>query len=228
LDLRKIGGIIVFLGIVLIVIFIVEIGVVPVEIVGGIIIGFLTAQIVPAWKYFFGNNKEKTTRNIPMPWEKAEFKAEIVNKKEYYIRGQDVVIFRSKYKGKLKNGYFVNEIFVPEVIAEPSQQYKYFFRPTTPNVGKDFKSVKSDCLETIDNSSNGMGNLNGNKYYDWKEWEWVIPSDVPLGTYTVKMMVFDGGKDNLPLETREDKFEVLRPSSENTLNIWDNVNAENI
>lgn len=172
------------------------------------IIGVLIGKSDIIYKHFFGKNQEKFEKVIPNPLKKSvpEFNAEIVGKKSIYIRGTNSIVFRSKYKGKLKNGYFVNEISVPNV--SPQHQYMYLFTPETQNVSEDLKSVKSYCSNTIDNSSNNIGKLNGYNDIDWTSWEWKIPNDSTLGKHSIKMMVFNGGKGEQPLQTIEEEITI--------------------
>ena len=213
-----------FLSVISIIVILIILGIVKMEVVGGIIIGILSAQVFPAYKYFFRNDKEESPKNISMPYKKPEFSAEIVNKKKYYIRGIDTINFRSAYKGKLQNGYFANELsFQIKFKVEPKDIFKFVFKPNIPNVSADGLSVKSFCLETIDNTNDRIGNLNGNRHYKWKQWKWEIPNDAPLGEYKVKMMVFNGGKDNPPLQVIEDEINISQPPA-----VWDDVNFENL
>jgi hypothetical protein len=198
----------------LIILLLVLFQVLKLDIVLPIVVGALIGAIGPMWFFILSTNKNtsksRETKLLKIRKKEGKFEAEIVNKKSYYYRGLDVVRFRSKYEGKLRNGYFVNEIFVPEV--DPKYQSHYLFSFSTPDVSNDRRSAKSYCSETIDNTSRNEGNLNNYVESGWVSWEWRIPSDAPLNTYRVKMMVFNDGKEDV-LKTKEDTFEVLNPSS---------------
>ena len=91
-------------------------------------------------------------------------------------------------------------------------QYPSLFVPETPFVSTDLEKTMSYCSETINNPNNRMGNINGNKDTGWIAWEWSIPDNAPLGKYSVKMMIFNGGEEKPLMSPIEDEFEVVSPS----------------
>jgi len=187
-------------------------GIVKWEVVYPLIIGVLIGSVLPAWTFLINSNTQlikPSGHNFRLKKKPSNFQSEIVDKK-YYYRGIDGVTFRSKFDGTLKNGYFVNEIFVPRV--ESQYQHIYNFPPFTPHVSEDLGSVKSYCLNTIGNPITRVGNLNGYTETGWKSWTWEIPQDVPLGDYQVKMMLISDGKE-LSEFTLEDRFTVLNPQA---------------
>ncbi|MDN5868943.1 MAG: hypothetical protein L0H55_16280 [Candidatus Nitrosocosmicus sp.] len=178
------------------------------EIIGAFIIGFIIGKADVIWKYFFTSSPNKTEKIISLRKQKPEFTAEIIDKKEKYRRGQDIIKFRSRYKGKIDNGYFANEIRIKDTSIDA---LGYRFEDTTPNVNKDRTAITSFCPETIDNTSNYYGNLNGNINTDWKSWDWMIPQNTPLGKYIIKMMVLNVGELDNPIEKLEDEIEITMP-----------------
>jgi hypothetical protein len=115
-------------------------------------------------------DEETSIKKIfPRYFRKPIFKAEIVNPKTY-IRGRDSITFRSRYTGKIKNGYFMNEIFVP--LREPKYQHLYTFTNLTPNICNNGLSAKSYCVSTISNTADKSGNLNNWIKTNWICWEW--------------------------------------------------------
>jgi hypothetical protein len=166
LKLRNIKGIIVFVIIVVVIVIFLQWGGVKLEIIGALIIGILIGRAEAIVKYFFGKSEVKSEEVITIREPKIEFEAEIVDKQPMYRRGQDVIIFRSKYKGKIKKGYFVNEICIKDTSID---RIGYRFYLTERNVKKDVTSVKSYCHDTIDNTTNYIGDLDDNISIDWKE-----------------------------------------------------------
>ena len=208
---RIIIGIIITAIVVLVVSSLLQWNLVNLETVLPIVITVLLTSVGTMWFVILksdNNNLKHREFKFPKIRKKEIFEAEVVNKKIYY-RGVDSVIFRSKLEGRLKNGYFVNEIFVPKV--DPQYQSNYLFSFSTPNVSDDRKSAKSYCLETIDNTSKNEGNLNNYVESGWISWEWPIPPDAPLNTYTVKMMVYNDGKEDIS-KTKIDTFDVWNPN----------------
>lgn len=185
----------------IIIVIVKEVFDVHMEFLGGLIIGLLSGQIIPAWKYVF--EKNQVNPNIIPYSQRKNFKAGIYQNDNRYSRGSVNIIFKSKYTGGLKNGYFVNEIIFPE------NNGINVFSSTLPYISKDFSSAKSYCFDTIELPSSKSGQLNG-----WKEfsftWAWNIPSqdNMPIGEYKVKCMVFNENKE-LPKKTTEDSFEVI-------------------
>jgi hypothetical protein len=153
------------------------------------------------------NSESHFKRIFPRWFRKPDFKAEI-SKKKLYVKGQDIVTFQSRFIGKLKKGYFVNEISVPE------PQDVNLFVPETLHVSADRKKVMSYCTETINNPNqnieNNIGNINGYRDSGFLSWQWHIPDNVYLGKYTVKMMVFNE-KSKTPIDSKEDEFEIVNP-----------------
>ena len=194
LRLRGLGVIIFTILVVVAIVFIIQVLDVKLEFVGGIIIGILAAQVLPAWKYL---TDKKVVNPRIMPYtSKQTFKAGIIHNKGNYIRGSVDINFKTEYTGKLNNGYFVNEI---------TSDNK--FPVTLPHVSDDFSNIKSYCLDTIDILNSKNGNLNG-----WREFSytWTLDSqsELPVGKYKVKCMVFNE-KGEKPLFIKEDSFEVF-------------------
>jgi hypothetical protein len=132
------------------------------------------------------------------------FLAEIRAKKEAYDRG-DKIVFRSKYKGNVvKNAFFANYITAPNGTL---------FNYTTPNVEKDFQSVRTWPKKTLDEWSD-KGKLNGYVNTDWVEWSWDIPTNAPIGQYKVLMAIWNTFKNDnkLPFITTGTKIFVTDPS----------------
>jgi hypothetical protein len=209
LIVRKIKGLIIYAIIFSIILILLALGVVDIQIVVALLIGALIAKADIVWKYFFNHTSEQTEKIISSPWKKPEFKAEIVNKQNYYRRGQDSIHFRSKYKGKIKNGYFLNEI---EIEDKSIDNFGYRFNLTTNNVNPEGTSVRSYCPETIGNINNPIGNLDGNIDTNWKYWNWDIPHDAPVTKYIIKMMVLNEGNNEQPLQMIEDNIEIIMPT----------------
>jgi len=183
-------------------------GLIELKTVAALLLGVLIAKADVIWKYFIIHNSGQTERIITSPWKKPEFSAEIVNKRNYYRRGQDFIQFRSQYKGKIKNGYFLNEI---EIEDKSIDRFGYRFNLTTPYVNPEGTSVQSYCPETITNTTNLIGNLNGNIDTNWKYWTWNIPRDAPVTKYIIRMMVFSAGKIASPLQILQEKIEIIMP-----------------
>ncbi len=177
------------------------------DILIGLIIGVIAARADSIWKYFFDKSQVKNEKIISLSKQKPEFKVEIVNKQNFYKRGE-FIQFRSKFKGKIKNGYFVNEIGIKDTSIN---KLGYRFELSTPNVNNDGTAITSFCRETIENPSNYSGNLNGNISTEWKTWEWTILPKTPTGKYIIKMMVLNDGKDEMPLQTIIDEIEIIMP-----------------
>lgn len=152
-------------------------------------------------------------RIFPIWFRKPKFKAEITNEQRTFVRETMILTFQSEYYGKLKNGYFMNEILLPE-----NNRINMFSR-TIPNLSPDGQSVMSFCNETIEDSKSRKGLLNG-----WRKsvytWNWNIPNqnDMPLGNYRVRMMVFNEGNVE-PLRTIEDTFEVINQPNDSRVTI---------
>lgn len=101
-------GILIFIIIAAIFVFLYSLGIVKLEVIAALIMGILIGKVDTIGKYIFSKNKGKSERIITSPLQKDEFNAEIVHHKRYYYRGQDRISFKSRYRGKLRNGYFVN------------------------------------------------------------------------------------------------------------------------
>lgn len=144
---------------------------------------FITKRIFPSLK-------------IPIFIEK------IIDNKGKYVRGTVNIIIYSEYIGKLKNGYFVNEISLPE------NNKINTFSETIPYMSQDGHRVTVYCDKTISNIETKKGISKGSKKSSCT-WTWNIQyqNDLPLGKYTVKMMVFNEG-DEIPGQTIEDSFVV--------------------
>ncbi len=180
----------------------------------------ITAMLGMAGYLFRQNthrNEESPKKRVFPSFKKPEFKAKRVNGQQRYIRGSVNIVFHSEYIGKLKNGYFVNEIIFPE------NKRMNTFTHTINYKGEDALSAKSYCLESIPEPSSKKGVLNGWKKFSYT-WNWDIPfqGDMPLGDYKIKMMVFNEGEEN-PLQTLDDGFEVLNTPD---ISPYHNVNAK--
>lgn len=105
-------GLIFFVIIVIAIIVVKKVLDVKLDFIGGVIIGLLSGQLLPAWKYFF--NTERKNPPITPYSQKTKFYAGLVHNQGRYIQGLVDITFKSEYIGKLKNGYFVNEISFPE------------------------------------------------------------------------------------------------------------------
>jgi hypothetical protein len=153
-----------------------------------------------------------TVRMMPQMTTETSFEAQIIRRKQRYTRGKDVVSFRSRFTGRLTNGFFANQIFTPEVV-DGTRVYRDYFEDTTPNISEDKRSVISYCPDTIPYWE-AEGNLNSDVDTDWKEWRWEIPEYSPLGNYKIKMMVWNTFTGNVkePYRTIEDTFEVIDPN----------------
>jgi hypothetical protein len=122
----------------------------------------------------------------------AQFEAEIVDKKQAYVRGKDNVLFASKFRGTLTGGCFANRIIIPEIPSEVRHMDNYLFPRNTTNLSHDRRSVLSECTETIHHwSDKTKGQLNGDIDTTWISWNWQIPEFAPLGDYKVEMNVWD-------------------------------------
>jgi hypothetical protein len=157
LRLRRLKGAIIyaFIGIIIIVIFLE--GWIKSDVLAGIIIGFLMGKADTIWKYDFSNKEgiEKIIQN-PLKGNESQFKAQIVSNKYYYSRGENIQ-FESKYKGKLKRGYFANELFP---IARK-------FHLNTHFINEDGSSVMSYCFDTVENLEKKIGKIDGVVDRDW-------------------------------------------------------------
>jgi hypothetical protein len=126
-----------------------------------------------------------------------------MNEQKTFIRGKLRLTFRSEYSGKLKNGYFMNEVLLPE------NDRMNAFSETIPHLSPDGQRVLSFCNETNKDIENRKGLLSG-----WSKsvfiWNWRIPDQngMPLGNYRVRMMIFNED-DAEPLQTIEDTFTVI-------------------
>jgi hypothetical protein len=162
------------------------------------------------------NTNIQVTTQIPQtvePFKEPSFEAQIIRKKQRYIRGKDVVSFRSRFKGHLTKGFFANQIFTPKVVDGTTIHVNYF-DATTPNLSIDKTNVISYCPDTIEYWE-AEGKLDGYVDISWKEWNWEIPEFAPLGEYKVRMMVWNNFPDNKkePFRTIEDTFEVIDPDN---------------
>jgi hypothetical protein len=171
--------------------------------------------------------KQETFQYLQEP----SFEAQIIKRKQRYIRGKGIVSFRSRFKGKLTNGFFANQIFTPEVVNGTTVHVDYF-DATTPNVAPDKRSAISPCTDTLEYWE-AEGKLHGDVDTDWKEWSWEIPEYAPLGRYRVKMMVWNTFTGNVkePYRTIEDTFEVIEPDDSHyrrfdSINIGDRPSVE--
>jgi hypothetical protein len=100
------------------------------------------------------------------------FFAEIVDKKAEYKKGENL-LFKTRYRGKLTNGFFSNQIFPPDGqrFSDGSNRVSYW---------------APDTLESGD--PNVGGKLNGYVNHISK-WHCSIPLDAPLGQYRIYMRV---------------------------------------
>lgn len=97
---------------------------------------------------------------------KSFFSAEIIDKRKNYRQGENV-LFRTHYRGELKNGFFDNEITGPNKFKEWS------WAPDT---------LENALLDT-------QGKLDGYVNH-LSKWSWGIPRDAPSGKYTIFMRVY--------------------------------------
>ena len=118
----------------------------------------------------------------------------IVDKKEYYRRG-DAILFRTHYRGELTNGFYTNQIFLPEgkTFSNGSNRVSVW-APTT--------------LE--DGHYATRGKLNGYINHE-SRWSWSVPRDAPIGQYRIYMRVHNHfGINNRPIVAQsEDTFTVI-------------------
>jgi hypothetical protein len=180
---------------------------VKLEFLGGLIIGALMSQILPAWKILTDKNRTNP-RIFPCPC-KPTFNAGITHNRNRYQKGSVNINFLSEYTGKLKNGFFINEI----VFAENADHNK--FPQNLPFLYENDSVARLPCLDTIDNIEGKKGRLNGCREY---RFTWPLDTqyqnDLPRGKYKVKCMVFNENEDN-PLLFKESVFEVIESSSSN-------------
>jgi hypothetical protein len=120
---------------------------------------------------------------------KPYHKAEIVNRKESYKRGE-AILFRTFFRGELINGFFSNQIFAPD-----SQT----FSDRTNRVSIWAPDTLDDCYP------NTKGKLNGYITHE-SRLSWTVPLDAPLGEYRIYMRIHNHfGPRNRPTiaETEE-------------------------
>ncbi|MDP9288124.1 MAG: toll/interleukin-1 receptor domain-containing protein [Thermoproteota archaeon] len=143
----------------------------------------------------------------------AQFEAEIVDKKQAYVRGKDHVLFASRFRGTLTGGCFANRIIVPKIPSEVRHMDNYLFPRNTTNLNQDRRSVLSECTKTIHHwSDKTKGQLNGDIDTNWISWTWQIPEFAPLGDYKVEMNVWDTSSGiKQALVTITDSFKVIDP-----------------
>ncbi|MGC1135175.1 MAG: hypothetical protein WA941_20270 [Nitrososphaeraceae archaeon] len=141
-----------------------------------------------------------------------------MNKKHVYVRGVDSVSFRSRFKGNLTGGYFMNKISaqIPTGVHDISA---YLFHPQTPNIESSRRYVVLYHPETAEiwNEIIGkkiIGKLNGDVDTGWLYLDWKIPEKVRVGTYVIKMMVMnkftDYSESYMPVE---DTFSIIDSTS---------------
>jgi hypothetical protein len=142
-----------------------------------------------------------------------QFEAEIVDKKQAYVRGKDSIFFASKFKGTLVGGCFANRIIVPKMPSDARHMDGYLFPRNTANLSQDRRSVLSICTETIHHwSDKTSGQLNGDIDTDWISWSWQIPEFAPLGGYEVEMSVWNTSSGmKQVLSTIFDSFKIIDP-----------------
>jgi hypothetical protein len=140
------------------------------------------------------------------------FNAEIVNKKQAYLRGVDSVSFRSRFIGNLTNGYFMTKISAqsPTGVHDVSA---YLFYYHTPDIGSNRRYIvlyhpKTANIwhETI--GKKVVGKLNGEVDTEWLYLDWKIPDDVRLGRYVIEMTVVNNPDGYMPIK---DTFNVIDP-----------------
>ncbi len=216
---HTLGGIIISVGIAVAITIVKEVWNVKMDFIGGVIIGLLAGHILPVWKYFF-NTEHKNPIIFPCP-NKPILNAGVINNKNRYPKGFVNINFISEYTGKLKNGYFVNEI----VFAENAQYNR--FPSHFPYLNEDCSRALLPCNDTIDNIDSKKGKLNGCREY---RFTWPLDmdfqSDLLVGEYKVKCMVFNENHDE-PLSFNESKFKVIESSNSNKpFNYNDNPNFQ--
>jgi hypothetical protein len=168
---------------------------------------FIT-YLVTRW-YFSRKKKEIISASI--------FEAEIVDKKQAYIRGQESVSFRSRFKGNVTNGCFLNKI---RMIKQPEAQdiSGYLFSPYIKDVDITRQFVSSFCPQTVEQwSDSRTGILDGDVDTGWMKWDWKIPEKVRLGKYSVLMTIQDNFSrySQSKNKNRVDTFEIIDPDDSN-------------
>lgn len=122
------------------------------------------------------------------------FYAEIKDKKFTYRHGEQV-LFYTHYRGNLVNGFFDNEILLPN-----------------SKVFSDGKPMTwSWAPDTLDNVYYATkGNLNGYVNHE-SNWNWCIPQNAPRGEYQIYMRVYNHlDINNRPIiDQKEDTINVV-------------------
>ena len=88
---------------------------------------------------------------LPRYFRKPVFKAKIVNEQKTFVLGTMILAFQSEYTGKLKNGYFMNEILLPE------NNRMNAFSQTIPHISQDGQNVMSFCNDIIKDTRSRKG-----------------------------------------------------------------------
>jgi hypothetical protein len=116
--------------------------------------------------YFRSSNRLGLIRKLisqKLKWQFSNkppvFDAEIVNRKQAYIRGTDSVSFRSRFRGNLTNGFLFYKIYA--AVPPGMDTSGYLFRPETPNVDGSWRHVIYPHPDTADVwSDRVVGKLN--------------------------------------------------------------------
>lgn len=112
------------------------------------------------------------------------FKAEILNKKQEYHRG-DKVFFKSYFRGLLNHGFLSNKIVNSEGKKFPSGQFHrqknrdYSWAPDT--LKYRYKWIPNFLIR---------GKLDGYVKHQ-TEWCWIVPYNAPFGEYRISMCVYN-------------------------------------
>jgi hypothetical protein len=146
--------------------------------------------------------------------ETLEFEAEIIDKRPAYVRGRDSVLFRSRFTGRLTNGYFEYKISA-KIPAGVHTYTAYRFRPGTPHVESSYRYVVLNHPKTMTAWSDGIrGKLIGDVDTGWLSMSWKIPDDVRLGAYVIEMSVVDNYHSYTPsYQTIARTFNIIDPDS---------------
>jgi hypothetical protein len=151
------------------------------------------------------------------PKTQNDFDAEVIDKK-VFTPGEPIK-FRSKFDGKLTNGFFANLIYSPrEELQKGVGDLGYKITPfpdTWDNLIKDRTAVRSTDPKSLDVWGD-PGKLDGRVIPEWHAWNWYIPTDAPPGEYAIKMGVWNRfPRDNEPhtFKTVETAVQIRRPGA---------------
>jgi hypothetical protein len=180
-------------------------------------LGVIGTTIIIYDKFFRPRKEARTNNHLDQNQSASQitlepsFYAEIVDKKQVYVRGIDSIHFRSRFRGTLTNGFFANRINTPETIDGTTLHINYF-HSSIPDISEDKRAVISRCQETLEVWTD-RGKLDGNINTDWMCWEWSIPEYAPLGLFKVQMMVWNTFRDQKkePYRIVEDSVSIIDP-----------------